>query len=111
MAQYDNKAMLKLGDLYGKGCGVQQDYKEALKWYMKAAELCNVEAIIKLGTTYEEGLGVEKNYGEAYRWYQRAAGFFGSGAEDQLKDLLEKKFGPELLQKSGADVFMDFQCN
>lgn len=78
---------------------------------MKAAELCNVEAIIKLGTTYEEGLGVEKNYGEAYRWYQRAAGFFGSGAEDQLKDLLEKKFGPELLQKSGADVFMDFQCN
>ena len=79
-------AMYNLGILYSNGRGVQQDHSEAFKWYMKSAELGDVEAMLKLGAAYENGLGVVKSYGEAFKWYMKASGTgHGRGVEGLAK--------------------------
>ena len=81
-----NRAMYHLGILYSQGRGVQQNHSEACRWYMKSAELGDVEAMLKLGSAYENGLGVDYNYGEAFRWYMKAAGTgHGRGVEGLSK--------------------------
>ena len=82
------EAQLNLGLLYEKGQGVPQDYAEALKWnlkaaeqgnakalkwYRKAAEQGNAEAQFHLGLMYDERLGVPQDYAEAVKWYREAA--------------------------------------
>ena len=39
--QGDAEAQLRLGIMYSKGKGVPQDYKEAAKWFRKAADQGN----------------------------------------------------------------------
>jgi TPR repeat protein len=48
--QGDAAAQVNLGSMYGRGQGVQQDYREAAKWYKKAAEGGNAAG--------QHGLGV-----------------------------------------------------
>jgi len=82
------EAQLNLGLLYEKGQGVPQDYAEALKWnlkaaeqgnakalkwYRKAAEQGNAEAQFHLGLMYDKRLGVPQDYAEAVKWYREAA--------------------------------------
>ena len=67
MAQYD------LGEMYRIGQGVPQDYKEAVKWYTKAAEQGIAFAQYILGVSYSEGIGVPKDDKEAVKWYTKAA--------------------------------------
>jgi TPR repeat protein len=50
---------------YANGELVPQDYKEAIKWYRRAAEQGDTMAQVNLGTMYFEGLGVHKNGREA----------------------------------------------
>ncbi|MDR1643682.1 MAG: hypothetical protein LBC41_12090, partial [Clostridiales bacterium] len=42
--------------------GDDHDYAEAVKWYLKSAELGNAEAQNKLGDCYYNGYGVKKDY-------------------------------------------------
>ena len=49
------------------------NYKQALKWYTKAAEQGNVAAQHKLGLMYEDGRGTPKDYKQAVKWYTEAA--------------------------------------
>ena len=69
----DKVAQNNLGRMYDNGEGVPRDYKEAVKWYTKAAEQRLVEANFNLGHMYYDGKGVSKNYKEAVKWYTRAA--------------------------------------
>ena len=57
---------------YGQN-GVAQDYTEAAKWFLKAAEQGNADAQTFLGYSYENGLGVTKDFIEAVKWYRKAA--------------------------------------
>ena len=57
---------------YGRN-GVTQDYAEAMKWYLKAAEKGYDYAQNQLGNMYMDGSGVEVDYEEALRWYQKSA--------------------------------------
>ena len=43
------------------GEGVPQDYQEAAKWYLKAAEQGNMQAQFYAGRLYEKGQGVPQN--------------------------------------------------
>ena len=52
--------------------GVQQDYIEAVKWFMKAAEQGHISAQCNLGYCYAYGLGVEQDYTKAIKWYLEA---------------------------------------
>ena len=46
---------------YYQGDGVPQDYKEAVRWWLMAAEEGDARAQYSLGICYKNGRGVEKN--------------------------------------------------
>ncbi|MCX7835590.1 MAG: serine/threonine-protein kinase, partial [bacterium] len=69
----DADAQIQLGKLYEEGKDVQQNYKEAVKWYRKAAEQGNADAQNELGWMYSEGRGVPQDDAEAVKWYRKAA--------------------------------------
>ena len=69
----------EVGNMYYKGKYVPQNYKEALKRYMKAAKQGNTDAQLRIGYMYYHAQGVTKDYIEAYAWYNVAA---SNGSEE-----------------------------
>lgn len=59
--------------LYEYGRGVPKDYREALRWYRKAAEQGMAPAEFSVGEAYALGREVTKDDREAVRWYLRSA--------------------------------------
>ena len=51
----DADAQYNLGLMYYNGQGIDQDYREAVKWYQKAAEQGNADAQNNLGLMYNKG--------------------------------------------------------
>lgn len=66
----DSEADIRLGDIYFKGGGIQQNLYQAYKYYLAAAQLKNPKAYFKLGYCYERGHGIGQSYQEAVHWYQ-----------------------------------------
>jgi len=62
-----------LGDLFYNGTGVKQDYKEAEKWYLKAAEIGNGNAQHTLGIMCFYGKGIKQDYYSASQWFFKSA--------------------------------------
>ena len=71
--QGDAAAQTRLALCYFEGKGVSTDYKEAIKWFRKAAELGNADAAYHLGLCYSGGYGVDTDYEQALRWHLTAA--------------------------------------
>jgi len=69
----DAMAMYDLGFAYESGNGVDQDWAEAITWYLKSAEAANPLAMFALATAYSTGDGVDKSPQEASIWYHKAA--------------------------------------
>ena len=63
--QNDAQAQVFLGVMYSIGKGVEQDFKEAVKWYQKAADQGFARAQCSLGVAYHQGRGVEQDFKEA----------------------------------------------
>ena len=61
--------LFELGESYFES----NNYTEALKCFMKAAEKGHVEAQYNLGVMYHNGYGVVQNYTEAVNWYMKSA--------------------------------------
>jgi hypothetical protein len=59
--------------MYEKGQGIEEDYKQAIKWYIKSAEQGYAMAQFNLGAMYDKGEGVTQDYKEALKWYMKAA--------------------------------------
>jgi len=51
-----------IGYLYKNGLGVQKDYKEAVKWYSKAADGGHLEAMFNLANAYRLGKCVNVDF-------------------------------------------------
>lgn len=83
----------QLGFMYDMGYGVRQDYSEALKWYMKAAEKGDHRAEFNLGVFYEKGLGTRQDYRKAIEYYTKAAQNNLTEAQYNLGVLFEKGLG------------------
>jgi uncharacterized protein len=67
-------AQFLLGEIYGRGRGVEQDYTTAVTWYRKAADQRHPGAQWSLGTMYQDGLGdVPRAFEAAASWYRKAA--------------------------------------
>jgi TPR repeat protein len=66
-------AQYYMGMMYMKGQGVEQDYKNASKWFRKASEKHIPQAQYKLGDLYFKGRGVPKDYEFAYVWFSVGA--------------------------------------
>ena len=80
--QGDAGAQYYLGLTYGKGEGVIEDYKEAVKWCRLAAEQGHPKAQAMLGAMYAEGRGVIQDNVYAHMWLNIAA---VNGLEEALK--------------------------
>jgi hypothetical protein len=52
---------------------IEKDFKEAAKWFRKAADQGDAMAQNNLGVMYDLGQGVPKDDREAFKWYQKAA--------------------------------------
>ena len=63
---------------------MEQDYKEAMKWYQKAAAQGNAIAQKNIGYLYDQGKGVEQDYEEAMKWYQKAADQGNASAQNNI---------------------------
>jgi TPR repeat protein len=91
--QGDAGAQYSLGFMYTTGNGAPQDYKEAAKWYGKAAEQGNVWAQYSVGVIFAKGEGVPQDYKEAVRWYRKAAEQGDAGAQYSLGYMYAKGEG------------------
>ena len=61
--------------------GVTKDYREAVKWYLKAAAQGESSAMLNLGNCYSLGKGVSEDQSEAIKWYRKAAQKDAAGAQ------------------------------
>ena len=89
----DAKAQSNLGVCYMKGEGVEKDFKEAAKWFRKAADQDFALAQSNLATCYETGQGVDKDFVEAYAWYNLASTTIEEAANN--REALEKAMSPK----------------
>ena len=58
--------------MHANGEGINQDYKQAMNWYRKAAEQGNSEAQYNLGVMYATGDGISKDYKKAVSLYLKS---------------------------------------
>jgi TPR repeat protein len=72
---------LAKGNDYLSGQGlVPKDYKQAMRWFLNAADQGSAEAQFSVGVMYMFGYGVKLDYAEALRWYRKAADQAHTGA-------------------------------
>ena len=69
----DASEQFRVGLMYELGQGAKQDYGEARRWYLKAAEQDDPRAEFSLGVLAARGLGAPKDYAEAVKWFHKAA--------------------------------------
>jgi TPR repeat protein len=69
----DANAQYNLGLLYRNGRGVEQNDREALIWFSKAAQQGMLDAQYNTGLMYMEGRGVAVSKLEAFEWWKLAA--------------------------------------
>ena len=89
----DPKYQYNQGEMYYHGEGVAQDYKEAFRWYQKAAEQGNVDAQHRLGEMYDQGQGVAEDDQRAVEWYQKAAEQRNADAQYRLGEMYDEGLG------------------
>lgn len=84
-----------IGWLYDNGWGVPPDYKEAMQWYLKAAEKGNSYSQNNIGVLYLNGHGVPQDYKKAMRWCREAAKQGNGDAEQNIGWLYHTGLGVE----------------
>jgi TPR repeat protein len=81
------RAAYDLGERYADGAGVEQDYQQAMKWFVQAADKGDASAQWKLGLGYLKGIGVPQDDNKAAGWFIRAANQAHIGAQMALSEL------------------------
>lgn len=71
--QGHKKHQFELGLEYYTGKNIAQNYQQACKWFLEAAEQGDTNAQNNLAACYSSGNGVAQNYAEAFKWYETAA--------------------------------------
>jgi len=82
----DAEAQYQMASIYGRGEGVEKDFKEAAKWHRKAADQGFAMAQRNLGAIYYRGDGVLKDYVTSEAWYNIAR-HNGDGIAMKVKNL------------------------
>ncbi len=101
----DPQEQFNLALRYNNGQGVKQDYKEAVKWYRKAAEQGHAEAQYKLGFMYENGRGVVQSDKDAAIWYRKAADQGDVYAQLNLAQMYEYGQGVQKNKKEAVKLY------
>lgn len=94
----DAETVLLVGFSFENGeDGFEKNTKKAFACYKYAAENGIALAQSKLGLMYEFGIDVEPDMTKAIEWYKKAAEQRDETAIDRLKELGEKKDGPNTI--------------
>ena len=72
-AQGGTEAQFKLGLMYYDGECVQQDYRQAAEWFLKAAEQGHAKSQFNLGLMYDNGECTQQDCSQAAEWFLKAA--------------------------------------
>lgn len=82
------KAQYRMGRCYDKGHGVEENNKEAFKWYSKSADQGFYKAEYQMARSYIKGKGVEPDEKKAKAWVKKAVSGKKHGAEmlQEIKD-------------------------
>ncbi len=76
------EAQTSLGTLYFSGTGVQQNYREALKWYERVSSQNDPDALKNMAEIYTHGLGgVRPDMKKAFGLYLNAANLGDAAAQ------------------------------
>jgi uncharacterized protein len=65
------------------------DYRNARRWYRRAAELGDTFAMINIGDMYLNGTGVDRDHREARFWFKQAARLGDPQAQIRVAQLYE----------------------
>ncbi len=98
-AKGDVDAQFFLGVMYSRGQGVEQDYHQSLKWYLKAAEQGDMQAQSKLGLMYGNAQGVTQDLVQAHKWYSLAA-LAGDEDSRENRKLVERMMSKEEIKEA-----------
>lgn len=111
----ENDGMFKVGFYYEMGMGVEQSYKEAIKWYNKSvstfdqfSNYVHTYAYTRLGMLYEKGYGVERDYNKARELYEKGLvceyGYYPECAY-QLGKLYENGYGVSVNYEKAIEYY------
>ncbi|MFN7096499.1 MAG: hypothetical protein ACK4PR_02900, partial [Gammaproteobacteria bacterium] len=95
------EAQYHLGMMYCNDKTIEKQ-KEAVKWFLKAAEKKHAGAQFYLGLIYNAGHGVEKDLEEAVKWYRKAAELGHVDAQYDLGFMCE--YGNACIKKSKKEA-------
>lgn len=115
----DVNSHYELGQKYRMGLGVEQNYKKAADWYIKAANMGHAPSQNVIGVLYRQGLGLEQNDNEAVNWYTKSANQGNLAAQYNLGSLYLDGIGVEQndslaftwLMEAAKKGDHDAQCN
>lgn len=82
-----------LGEIYDNGTFEKPNYKEAFKWYKKAADRGHAKAQLRIAQYYEEGKSVKKNLDLAFNGYLTAANQDDMEAMARIVEMYEQGIG------------------
>ena len=71
--EYKQLDALKKARQYDSEVKGLKNFKQAVHWFRKAAEMGNAEGQVNLGYAYQYSRGIEQDYDKALYWYQKAA--------------------------------------
>ncbi len=88
----NSEAMLRLGDYFYLGMGVERNHENALKWYEKGSLVRNMVCCYKAAEMYRDGKGCKKDYKKAYSLFNDAAALGHSAAGSAIIELYTKNY-------------------
>lgn len=107
--QGDKTAEYLLGQIYLQGDRVKQDYAQAYRYTVRAANRGVVGAQFNAGFMTARGLGTPRNPVEAYKWFSLAAQQRYPAAAKN-REVIRSQLTPEELQKAKTLV-QDFRAH
>jgi Caspase domain/Sel1 repeat len=102
---FDADAQKILAFMYETGQGVEKNYKEAKKWYQKAANNGDAVAQYKTGENYFNGNDFEQSYPEAIKWFKKSADQGNATGQYYLAIMYEKGYGVKPDSGKAIDLY------
>ena len=88
MTRATRRCIIKVGQCYFEGKGVEQSMQEAARYWRLTADQGHAVVQLTLGGLHNSGMGAEKEFEEAARYWRLAADQGHAEASSSLMDLL-----------------------
>ena len=103
----DINAYNLLGTMYELGCGVEQNYENAIKYYKLAVENGVEIAFLNLGAFYQAGIGVSQDDRKAVEYFQAGANAGNMYCLNALGMCYKNGTGVQQNYEKAFDLFLD----